>query len=268
MKSEDTLKTHLPTQEEFLKARTHYGHLVKRRHPNMEPYIFMQSDNIHVIDLNATAESLEKAGHAIKNIAKRNKKIWLVSTKQQARSCIERVGRELELPYVTERWLGGMLTNFRTVRKSLNKLGNIDNQSGKKWNKFLAKKERLMISREKDKLKKIFAGIGNEVLLPSALLIVDIKTCAIAVSEARKLNIPIFAIVDTNSDPELVDYPIFANDDSHTSIQLIINYLASAIKEGMQEAKQNNQTQKKGKGEYKHTHTRKLEPNEEGIVQN
>jgi small subunit ribosomal protein S2 len=225
------------THEELLEAGVHFGHLTRKWNPKMAPYIFMEKNGIHLIDLHKTAVKLDEAAQAIKNIVKSGRKVLYVATKKQAKEIMENEAKRVNMPYVCDRWLGGMLTNFGTVRKSIKKMQSLEKlaQDGTYTN--INKKERLMIDREKIKLKKVLGGIADLNRLPAALLIVDIKREHIAVAEATKLNIPTFEIVDTNSDPTLVDFPIPANDDAAKSIALITRYITDAIVEGLSERK-------------------------------
>ena len=222
--------------KDLLKAGVHFGHLTRKWNPKMSEYIFMEQNGIHIIDLNRTIDCAFTAVSSLKNIVKSGRKVMFVATKKQAKDYVARKIQKLGMPYVTERWLGGMLTNFSTIRKSLKKLSSIDNQMNKDtYETDFAKKEKLMISREKDKLEKVLGGISSLNRIPAALFIVDIKFEEIALKEARKLNLPIYALVDTNSDPNLVDFPIPANDDSFNSISLIMDYVAKGIQEGLDE---------------------------------
>jgi small subunit ribosomal protein S2 len=226
----------LSTQE-LLDAGVHYGHLTRKWNPKMAPFIFMEQNGIHIIDLNKTIAKLEEAQGAVKNIIKSGRKILFVATKKQAKELVAEEARKVNMPYVTERWLGGMLTNFATVRKSIKKMQSIDKMEVDGTFANMNKKERLMKEREKIKLQRVLGGIEDLNRLPAALFIVDIKREHIAVSEAQKLNIPIFALVDTNSDPTLVDHPIPGNDDASKSIELITTAITQAIVEGLQERK-------------------------------
>jgi small subunit ribosomal protein S2 len=225
------------TQQELLEAGVHFGHLTRKWNPKMAPYIFMEKNGIHLIDLNKTAVKLEEAAVAIKNIVKSGRKILFVATKKQAKEMIENEAKRVNMPFVTERWLGGMLTNFTTVRKSIKKLQTLDKMATDGTYANMAKKERLMVEREKEKLRRVLGGIADLNRLPAALFLVDIKREHIAIAEAHKLNIPTFAMVDTNSDPTLVDYPIPANDDAAKSIALIARVITDAIAEGLAERK-------------------------------
>jgi len=225
------------TQQKMLDAGVHFGHLKRKWHPKMAPYIFMEKNDIHLIDLNQTQAKLEEASNAIRSIVRSGRKVLFVATKKQAKEIIESEAQRLNMPYVTERWLGGMLTNFATVRKSIKKMSNIDKMAQNGTMATLSKKERLMISREKEKLQRVLGGIEDLNRLPAALFIVDIKNEHIAVKEAQKLNIPTFAMVDTNSDPTQVDFPIPSNDDATKSIALITRAIMEAVEKGMQERK-------------------------------
>ncbi|QMU27291.1 30S ribosomal protein S2 [Adhaeribacter radiodurans] len=224
--------------KELLDAGVHFGHLTRKWDPKMAPYIFMEKNGIHIIDLNKTIVSLDEAAAAIRQIAKSGRKIMFVATKKQAQDIVAEEAKRLKMPYVTDRWLGGMLTNFATVRKSLKKMSTIDKMIKDNVSYAnLAKRERLMVSREREKLGRVLGGIADLSRLPAALFVVDVKREHIAIKEAQKLNLPIFAIVDTNSNPELVDFPIPANDDASKSISLIVGVIGKAIEEGLSERK-------------------------------
>ncbi|WP_187264178.1 30S ribosomal protein S2 [Pontibacter beigongshangensis] len=224
--------------KELLEAGVHFGHLTRKWDPKMAPYIFMEKNGIHIIDLNKTLASLEEATNAIRNIAKSGRKIMFVATKKQAQEIVSDEAKRLKMPYVTERWLGGMLTNFATVRKSLKKMSTIDKMMKDPiQSAALAKREKLMLSREREKLDRVLGGIADLSRLPAALFVVDVKREHIAVKEAQKLNLPVFAVCDTNSNPELVDFPIPANDDASKSISLIVSIMGKAIEEGLSERK-------------------------------
>lgn len=226
------------TYKELLDAGVHFGHLTRKWDPKMAPYIFMEKNGIHIIDLNKTLVSLDEAINAIKQIAKSGRKILFVATKKQAQDIVAEEAKRLKMPYVTDRWLGGMLTNFQTVRKSLKKMSTIDKMVKENTAyAAMAKRERLMMTRERDKLDRVLGGIADLSRLPAALFIVDVKRESIAIKEAQKLNLPVFAIVDTNSNPELVDFPIPANDDASKSIALITSLIGKAIEEGLSERK-------------------------------
>ncbi|MEJ8800937.1 30S ribosomal protein S2 [Pontibacter sp. H249] len=224
--------------KELLEAGVHFGHLTRKWDPKMAPYIFMEKNGIHIIDLNKTLVALDEASAAIKNIAKSGRKILFVATKKQAQEIVAEEARRLKMPYVTDRWLGGMLTNFATVRKSLKKMSTIDKMvKDNTAYAAIAKRERLMLSREREKLERVLGGIADLSRLPAALFIVDVKREHIAVKEAQKLNLPVFAVCDTNSNPELVDFPIPANDDASKSVSLIVSLIGKAIEEGLSERK-------------------------------
>lgn len=230
--------------KDLLDAGVHFGHLTRKWNPKIAPYVFMERNGIHIIDLNKTLVSLEDAAGAIKGIVKSGRKVMFVATKKQAQEVVAEEAKRLRMPYVTDRWLGGMLTNFTTIRKSLRKMSSIEKMMKEEAYQNLAKRERLMMTREKDKLEKVLGGIADLTRLPAALFVVDIKREHIAVKEAKKLNIPVFGIVDTNSDPTQVDYPIPANDDAFKSISLIVKYMGKAIEEGLIERKQQKEDAK------------------------
>jgi small subunit ribosomal protein S2 len=223
--------------DQLLEAGVHFGHLKSKWNPNMAPYIFMERNGIHVIDLNKTSAKLEEAANAMKQIAKSGKKILFVATKKQAKEIVADRSKQVNMPYVTERWPGGMMTNFATIRKSVKKMSTIDKMNADGTYTNISKKERLTISRVREKLETQFGSIVDLTRLPAALFIVDITKEHIALAEARKLNIPTFGIVDTNSNPNLVDFPIPANDDAAKSIALIMDVVVNAIKEGLSERK-------------------------------
>ena len=225
------------THEALLEAGCHFGHLKRKWNPSMAPYIFMEKNGIHIIDLNKTMVKLDAASEALKQIAKSGKKILFVATKKQAKDVVASGVKNLNMPYVTERWPGGMLTNFATIRKAVKKMSSIDKMTTDGTFDNISKKEKLQITRERAKLEKNLGSISDLTRLPAALFIVDIFKEHIAVAEAKRLNIPTFGIVDTNSDPNLVDYAIPANDDATKSIQLIIDVIAKAVEEGLSERK-------------------------------
>ncbi len=222
---------------ELLEAGVHFGHLRRKWNPNMAPYIFMERNGIHIIDLYKTAAKIEEAASGIKQIAKSGKKILFVATKKQAKEIVANHVKRVGMPYVTERWPGGMLTNFATIRKAVRKMASIDKMMENNTYKNLSKRERLQIQRERAKLEKQLGSIADLSRLPSAIFVVDILKEHIAIAEAKKLNIPTFAIVDTNSDPTKVDFPIPANDDASKSIDLIVGAMVQAIEEGLMERK-------------------------------
>jgi small subunit ribosomal protein S2 len=226
------------TYKDLLDAGAHFGHLTRKWDPKMAPYIFMEKNGIHIIDLNKTLVSLDYAAQAIRNIAKSGRKIMFVATKKQAQEIVTTEAERLKMPFVTDRWLGGMLTNFATVRKSLKKMATIDKMVKENTAyAALAKREKLMMQREREKLDRVLGGIADLGRLPAALFVVDVKREHIAVKEAAKLGIPVFAICDTNSNPELVQFPIPANDDASKSIQLIVSVIGKAIEDGLSERK-------------------------------
>lgn len=227
----------LVTIEELLEAGVHLGHLRSKWNPAMAPYIYGEKNGTHIIDLNKTLVKLEEAASALRQIAKSGKIILFVATKKQAKDIVAQKVGEIGMPFVTERWLGGMLTNFATIRRSVRRMNQIEKMLNDGTFDKISKKERLTFSREKDKLKLYFGSISNLTKLPSALFVVDIVKEHIAVSEARKLNIPTFAIVDTNANPDDVDFPIPANDDASSSIRLIVDIMCQAIKEGLHDKK-------------------------------
>ncbi|AYL99177.1 30S ribosomal protein S2 [Mucilaginibacter celer] len=225
------------TYQDLLDAGVHFGHLTRKWDPKMSQYIFMERNGIHIIDLNKTLTKVEEAAAAIKQIVKSGRKVLFVATKKQAKDIVADYAKSVNMPYITERWLGGMLTNFTTVRKSIKKMSNIDKLTKDGTYSNLSKKERLMIQRERIKLETLLGGISDLNRLPAALFLIDVKKEHIAVSEALKLNIPTFAMVDTNSDPSNIDFPIPANDDATKSISLITSIIIKAIEEGLDERK-------------------------------
>lgn len=223
--------------QELLDAGVHFGHLRRKWNPNMSPYIFMERNGIHIIDLNKTIAKVEEATSALKQIAKSGKKILFVATKKQAKEVVEQLVKPTNMPYVTERWPGGMLTNFATIRRAIKKMDRIDKMATDGTFDNMSKKERLQISRQRAKLEKLLGSISDLNRLPAALFVVDITKEHIAVAEAKKLNIPTFAILDTNGNPKEVDFPIPANDDAAKSIYMIVSKVVEAIQEGMEERK-------------------------------
>ncbi len=222
------------TLEQLLAAGTHFGHLTRRWDPKMKPYIFMHKNGIHIIDLKKTQECLDNAIKALRTIVSEGYDVLFVGTKVQAKEIVTTEAQRCNQFYVTHRWLGGMLTNFSTIKKSIKHYKNLDKMSQDGTYEKISKKERLSIDREKEKLYKVLSGIEEMKRLPGALFIVDIKKEHIAVKEARKMRIPIFALVDTNTDPTVIDYPIPANDDAAKSISLITSKIADAIIESRQ----------------------------------
>ena len=222
-------------QQQLLEAGVHFGHLKKKWNPKMLPYIFAEKKGIHIIDLNKTVESLQEVAAAMKQIAKSGKKIMFVATKKQAKEIVADCANRVGMPYATERWLGGMLTNFNTVRKSVKKMQSIDKMLKDGSAESLTKKERLTLTRDKDKMEKVLGGIAQLGRLPSALFLVDIGVEHIALAEAKRLGITTFGLVDTNCDPNKVDFSIPGNDDATKSIAIITNYITAAIAEGLAE---------------------------------
>jgi small subunit ribosomal protein S2 len=229
------------TYQELLDSGVHFGHLTRKWDPKMAQYIFMERNGIHIIDLNKTLSKVDEAAAAIKQIVKSGRKVLFVATKKQGKDLVADFAKSVNMPFVTERWLGGMLTNFATVRKSIKKMSNIDKMTKDGTYSILSKKERLMIQRERIKLESLLGGIADLNRLPAALFLVDVKKEHIAVSEALKLNIPTFAMVDTNSDPSNIDFPIPANDDATKSISLICGIMTKAIEEGLEERKRDKE---------------------------
>jgi len=232
------------TYEELLEAGVHFGHLTKKWNPAMAPYIFMKRNDIHIIDLIKTQRLLDDACRVAKGLAKQGRKVLFVGTKKQAKEIIQSYADGVNMPYVTDRWLGGMLTNFTTVRKSIKKLQNIEKMETDGTFDLLQKKERLMLTREKIKLERVLHGVVEMKTLPGALFIVDIRKEHIAVAEAHKLNIPTIGIVDTNSNPNFVDFPIPGNDDAAKSIEVITKAITTAIKEGLDERRNERDSDK------------------------
>ncbi|MES2003925.1 MAG: 30S ribosomal protein S2 [Bacteroidota bacterium] len=222
-------------QQQLLEAGVHFGHLKKKWNPKMLPYIFAEKKGIHIIDLNKTVDHLQESAAAIKQIAKSGKKIMFVATKKQAKEIVSECAKRVNMPYATERWLGGMLTNFNTVRKSVKKMQSIEKMLADGSAESLTKKERLTLSRDKDKMEKVLGGIAQLGRLPAALFLVDIGHEHIALSEAKRLGITTFGMVDTNCDPNKVDFSIPSNDDATKSIAIITNYIVAAIAEGLAE---------------------------------
>lgn len=226
-----------PTVQEMLDAGVHFGHLRRKWNPAMAPYIFMEKNGTHIIDLNKTSAKLEDACKAIKSMARSGKKILFVATKKQAQGIIAREASRVNMPYVTERWPGGMLTNFATIRKAIRKMGAIDKMATDGTFDTMSKRERLMITRQREKLERDLGSIADLTRLPSAIFIVDIMKEHIAVNEAHRLSIPTFAIVDTNANPKSVDFAIPGNDDAARSIELIVKAMTDAIAEGLADRK-------------------------------
>jgi small subunit ribosomal protein S2 len=223
---------------QLIEAGAHFGHLTRRWNPKMKPYIFMEKNGIHIIDLKKTQTMIVSSAENLSHLVAEGKRVLFVGTKKQAKSIIETEAKRCDMNWVSERWLGGMLTNFSTIRKSVKRLNNIEKQETDGTFDKITKKERLFLTREKDKLKKVLEGVESMNRLPGALFVVDIKKESIAVKEALRLNIPVFAIVDTNCDPDPINYIVPANDDAVNTIELVVNYMAEAVIEGAAKAKE------------------------------
>ncbi|GAB3943538.1 30S ribosomal protein S2 [Spirosoma harenae] len=231
--------------KDLLDAGVHFGHLTRKWDPRMAPYIFMEKNGIHIIDLNKTVAALDEACNAIKGIVRSGRKVMFVATKKQAQEIVSEEARRLKMPYVTDRWQGGMLTNFATIRKSLKKMQTLDKMlKDEETVKSIAKRERLTRTRDKEKLERVLGGIADLTRLPAALFVVDVKREHIAVAEAHRLGIPVFAMCDTNSNPDSVEFAIPANDDAYKSIALITLAIGKAIEEGLMERKQDKDDQR------------------------
>lgn len=242
----------------LLEAGVHFGHLKRKWNPGMAPYIFMERNGIHIIDLNKTLVKLDEAANALIQIAKSGKKILFVATKKQAKEIVAESAKSVEMPYITERWSGGMLTNFPTIRKAVKKMASIDKMAVDGTFENISKRERLQISRQRAKLDKVLGSISDMSKLPAALFVIDVSKEHIAVKEAKRLHIPVFGIVDTNSDPN-IDFPIPANDDASKSIKVILDVVTSAVKDGVDERKATRQAakdQQQSKGDSPKTGTR------------
>jgi small subunit ribosomal protein S2 len=256
------------TFNELLDAGAHFGHLKRKWNPQMAPYIFMERNGIHIIDLQKTIIKLDEAANALKQISKSGRKILFVATKKQAKDIVAEKVKEVNMPFVTERWPGGMLTNFPTIRKAVKKMTTIDKMATDGTFENMSKRERLQVTRQRAKLEKNLGSIVDLTRLPAAMFIVDISKEHIAVREAKRLNIPVFAIVDTNSDPNSVEFPIPANDDASKSISLIIDVACKAILEGLDERKMEREKEgvvkekedNKEKGEEKKSVSAKKQP--------
>jgi len=246
--------------KELLDAGVHFGHLKRKWNPAMAPYIFMEKNGIHIIDLNKTEAKLNEAANGMKQIAKSGRKILFVATKKQAKDIVAEKVKEINMPYVTERWPGGMLTNFPTIRKAVKKMSAIDKMATDGTFENLSKRERLQIARQRAKLEKNLGSIADLTRLPAAMFIVDVHKEYIAVREANRLNIPVFAMVDTNSDPRDIEFPIPSNDDASKSITLIINFVTETIAEGLSERKMEKE---KEASETKAKAEKKIEKNKE-----
>ncbi|MBK7478373.1 MAG: 30S ribosomal protein S2 [Bacteroidales bacterium] len=239
--------------QELLDAGVHFGHLKRKWNPAMAPYIFMERNGIHIIDLEKTIVKIEEAAAAMKQIARSGKKILFVATKKQAKEIVAERVKKVNMPYVTERWPGGMLTNFPTIRKAVKKMGNIDKMAADGTFNNLSKREKLQVTRQRAKLEKNLGSIVDLTRLPSALFIVDVCKERIALKEAKRLGIPVFAMVDTNSDPSDIEFPIPANDDASKSISLIVGLLCDSIEEGLNERKLEKDKEPAGQRERKVT---------------
>ncbi len=235
--------------KELLDAGVHFGHLTRRWNPNMAPYIYMERNGIHIINLYKSAAKMQEAGEALNKIAASGRKILFVATKKQAKEIVAEQAKRANMPYITERWPGGMLTNFITIRKAVKKMSSIDRMKKDGTFNTLSKKERLQVDRLRAKLEKNLGSISDMSRLPSALFVVDITREHIAVKEAQKLNIPIFAMVDTNSDPREVEYVIPSNDDASKSIDKVVSYMAESIIEGLSERKSTKDAKDEGSDE-------------------
>lgn len=235
-----------PNYDQMLDAGVHFGHLRRKWDPNMRPYIFMERKGIHIIDLNRTLECLEEAQNAARSIARSGKKILFVGTKKQAQDIMAHAARSVGMPYTVDRWLGGMMTNFSTIRRSIKKMKNIDRMLNDGTLANVTKKERLTAMRERDKLEKMLGGISNLRRLPHAMFIIDIHHEHIATQEANKLGITTISMVDTNSNPELVDFPVPGNDDASSSVKLIVESVTQAIKEGLDQREEEKAVAEEG----------------------
>jgi small subunit ribosomal protein S2 len=233
--------------QELLDNGVHFGHLTRKWNPNMAPYIYTERNGVHIIDLYKTAAKIEESSEALQKIANSGRKILFVATKKQAKDIVAEKAKAVNMPFITERWPGGMLTNFVTIRKAVKKMAQIDRMKQDGSFDALSKREKLQINRQREKLEKNLGSISDMTRLPGALFIVDIKKEHIAVAEAMKLNIPIFAMVDTNSDPRLVDYVIPANDDASKSIEKVLSFVTSAIAEGLSDRKADKDKEKETK---------------------
>lgn len=253
------------TFKELLDAGVHFGHLKRKWNPAMAPYIFMERNGIHIIDLEKTITKIDEAASAMKHIAKSGKKVLFVATKKQAKEIVAEKVKQVNMPYVTERWPGGMLTNFPTIRKAVKKMSSIDKMASDGTFLNLSKREKLQITRQRSKLEKNLGSIADLTRLPSALFVVDVCKEHIAVREAKRLGIPVFAMVDTNSDPSEIDFPIPANDDASKSISLIVDLLCGAIDEGLNERKLEKDKEPQAKGKSYSGHDDKTKEDFAGI---
>jgi small subunit ribosomal protein S2 len=258
-----TMEENKSLHQQLLEAGVHFGHLKKKWNPKMLPYIFAEKNGIHIIDLNKTIAGLEESAAALKAVAKSGKKIMFVATKKQAKEIVAEAAASVNMPFVTERWLGGMLTNFQTIRKSVKKMQSIQKMLDDGTMDSVTKKERLTLSRSKDKMEKVLGGISQMGRVPAALFIVDISHEHIALAEAKRLGIATFAMVDTNSDPSKVDYAVPSNDDATKSIAIITNYLTAAIMEGLQERSQAKENGEEEASDVEENNVRGLDINED-----
>ena len=237
--------------KELLNAGVHFGHLTRKWDPNMAPYIYGERNGVHIIDLYKTAAKIEEASEALKKIASSGRKILFVATKKQAKEIISDKSKSVNMPYITERWPGGMLTNFITIRKAVKKMATIDRMKQDGSFNALSKREQLQINRQREKLEKNLGSITDMTRLPGAIFVVDVKKEHIAVAEAKKLNIPIFAMIDTNSDPRGIDYVVPANDDASKSIEKVLGHIVDAVAEGLSERKAGKEKVAEAKAETK-----------------
>ena len=237
--------------KELLDAGVHFGHLTRKWDPNMAPYIYGERNGVHIIDLYKTAAKMEEAAEALKKIASSGRKILFVATKKQAKEIISDKSKSVNMPYITERWPGGMLTNFITIRKAVKKMATIDRMKQDGSFEALSKREQLQINRQREKLEKNLGSITDMTRLPGAIFVVDVKKEHIAVAEAKKLNIPIFAMIDTNSDPRGIDYVVPANDDASKSIEKVLGHIVDAVAEGLSERKAGKEKVAEAKAETK-----------------
>ncbi|GGK43009.1 MULTISPECIES: 30S ribosomal protein S2 [Flavobacteriaceae] len=237
--------------KDLLDAGVHFGHLTRKWDPNMAPYIYGERNGVHIIDLYKTAAKIEEASEALKKIASSGRKILFVATKKQAKEIISDKSKSVNMPYITERWPGGMLTNFITIRKAVKKMATIDRMKQDGSFEALSKREKLQINRQREKLEKNLGSITDMTRLPGAIFVVDVKKEHIAVAEAKKLNIPIFAMIDTNSDPRGIDYVVPANDDASKSIEKVLGHITDAVAEGLSERKAGKEKVAEAKAETK-----------------
>jgi len=252
--------------KELLDSGVHFGHLKRKWNPAMAPYVFMERNGIHIIDLNKTVAKIEEAASAMKQIVKSGKNILFVATKKQAKDIVAEKLKKINMPYITERWPGGLLTNFVTIRKAIKKMQTIDKMKEDGTIDTLSKRERLQISRTREKLEKNLGSVSKMNRMPAAIFIVDINKEKIAIAEAKKLNIPTFAMVDTNSDPNLVDFPIPSNDDASRSIECIVEILVNAVAEGLDE--RNKDAEQKAMEEIKKSNAKKEKQKKEETTKN